>query len=56
MQETKKRRIQLHIPSELGYEKVAMAAAATLATKIGFSQDRIEDLKTAVGEACINAH
>ncbi len=50
-----KRIVEVHIPSELGYEKVAMAAAATLAQKMGFSEDSIEDLKTAVGEACTNA-
>ena len=32
-----------------------MSTAASVAGLMGFSQDRIEDLKTAVGEACINA-
>jgi serine/threonine-protein kinase RsbW len=48
-------KIELHIPSIMGYEKVAMECAASAAKRMGFSQDRIEDLKTAVAEACINA-
>jgi len=51
----RKRSVELRIPSELGYEKVAMASAASVARKMGFSPDRVEDLKTAVAEACINA-
>jgi serine/threonine-protein kinase RsbW len=47
--------VEIYIPSELGYEKIAMAAAATVAQRMGFSQDRIEDLKTAVSEAVTNA-
>ena len=47
--------IELHIPSILGYEKVVMEAAASLAKKMGFNDARIEDLRTAVSEACINA-
>ncbi len=48
-------RIELHIPSVMGYEKVAMECAASMAKKMGFTEDRIEDLKTAVAEACLNA-
>ena len=47
--------IELHIPSVMGYEKVAMECAASMAKKMGFTEDRIEDLKTAVAEACLNA-
>ena len=47
--------VELKIPSELGYEKVAMAAAGSVAKKMGFTADRVDDLKTAVSEACINA-
>jgi serine/threonine-protein kinase RsbW len=47
--------VELHIPGILGFEKVAMESAASVAKKMGFSDDRIEDLKTAVAEACINA-
>lgn len=49
------RSVQVRLPSELGYEKVAMSTAASMAALMGFSEDRIEDLKTAVAEACINA-
>jgi serine/threonine-protein kinase RsbW len=48
-------KIELHIPSVMGYEKVAMECAASMAKKMGFTEDRIEDLKTAVAEACLNA-
>lgn len=47
--------IELRLPSRLGYEKVAMDTAASVARLMGFGSDRIEDLKTAVSEACINA-
>jgi serine/threonine-protein kinase RsbW len=32
-----------------------MSTAASMAMLMGFSPDRVEDLKTAVAEACINA-
>ncbi len=47
--------IELRLPSKLGYEKVAMNTAASVARLMGFSEERVEDLKTAVAEACINA-
>lgn len=47
--------VQIFIPSELGYEKIPIAAAAIVATKMGFSSDQIESLKMAVGEAVTNA-
>jgi len=47
--------IELRLPSKLGYEKVAMNTAASVAKLMGFAEDRVEDLKTAVAEACINA-
>lgn len=47
--------VEVRIPSELGFEKVAMSTASSMAALMGFSSDRIEDLKTAVAEACINA-
>lgn len=46
---------KFHIPSELGYEKVVMNAVAVIAQKMGFSKEKVEDLKTAVSEACANA-
>src|SRR5579875_382047 len=47
--------VQVRLPSELGFEKVAMSTAASMASLMGFTEERIEDLKTAVAEACINA-
>ena len=47
--------IEIRIPSELGYEKMAMKLAGAVAQKMEFASDRIEDLKTAVAEACLNA-
>ena len=47
--------IELRLPSRLGYEKVAMSTAASVAKIMGFTSERVEDLKTAVAEACINA-
>jgi serine/threonine-protein kinase RsbW len=52
---TKKEIIELFVPSRLDYEQVAVDVAASVARLMGFSEDRIEDLKTAVDEACINA-
>jgi serine/threonine-protein kinase RsbW len=49
------KKIELHIPSILGYEKVAMACVASVANNLGFDNARVEDLKSAVAEACINA-
>ena len=46
---------ELRLPTRLGFEKVAMNTAASVAEIMGFSLDRVEDLKTAVSEACINA-
>ena len=48
-------RVELHIPSIMGFEKIAMECSASVAKKMGFTEDRIEDLKTAVAEACLNA-
>jgi serine/threonine-protein kinase RsbW len=47
--------VELKIPSELGYERVAREAVAAVARRLGFSPERIEELKTAVDEACTNA-
>ncbi len=48
-------KVELHIPSVMGFEKVAMECSASVAKRMGFTEDRIEDLKTAVAEACLNA-
>ena len=55
MSESNSTIVELRLPTRLGYEKVAMSTAASLAKLRGFPDDRIEDLKTAVAEACINA-
>ena len=47
--------VEVRLPSRLGYEKVAMSTAAAVAKLMGFREARVEDLKTAVAEACINA-
>jgi serine/threonine-protein kinase RsbW len=46
---------EMHMPSTLGAEKVAMEFAATIAKSMNFPAERVEDLKTAVAEACTNA-
>jgi serine/threonine-protein kinase RsbW len=47
--------VAITLPSELGYEHIAMGGLAAFAKKLGFPPSRIEDLKTAVAEAYINA-
>jgi serine/threonine-protein kinase RsbW len=47
--------VELNLPSKLGYERIAIGGLAALAKSAGFSSSRIEDLKTSVAEACINA-
>jgi serine/threonine-protein kinase RsbW len=55
MVETRGTAVEVRLPSRLGFEKVAMGTAASVAKLMGFPDDRIEDLKTALAEACINA-
>ena len=47
--------VEVRLPSRLGFEKVAMSTAAAVAKLMGFREERIDDLKTAIAEACINA-
>ena len=47
--------VEIVMDNKLGYERVAMASAASFAKMMGFSDERIEDLKTVVAEAAINA-
>jgi serine/threonine-protein kinase RsbW len=47
--------LKIDIPSELGFEKIPIAAVAFVAQQMGFSPERIEKLKTAIGEAVTNA-
>ena len=48
-------RVKIILPNILGHERIAMASLATFARMHGFSAARIEDLKTIVAEAAINA-
>ena len=50
-----KQSISITLPNQVGYERIAMACAATFAKMVGLSPERIEDLKTIVAEAAINA-
>src|SRR5689334_21962187 len=54
-QDSNKKEIELRLPSKLGYEKVAMDTASSLARRMGFDGDRVESLKTAISEAVTNA-
>ena len=47
--------ISITLPNQIGYERIAMASAATFAKMLGLAPERIEDLKTIVAEAAINA-
>ena len=47
--------IKVNLPSRLGYERIAMESSASFAKIVGFVPERVEDLKTAVAEACTNA-
>ena len=47
--------VEIHIPSELGYEKIPIFAVGVIARKMGFSPDRVDNLKMAIGEAVTNA-
>ena len=49
------RSVEVSLPSRLGYERIAMDCSASFAKMVGFAPQRIEDLKTAVAEACLNA-
>jgi serine/threonine-protein kinase RsbW len=46
---------ELQLPNTLGSEKIAMEKATSVAKRMGFRNERIEDVKTAVAEACTNA-
>ncbi len=53
--ETNKRQVEIILPTRIGYERMAMACSASFAKFWGLESERIEDLKTAVSEACMNA-
>jgi serine/threonine-protein kinase RsbW len=47
--------LEVNLPNKIGYERIAMDCSASFARIAGFVQERIDDLKTAVSEACLNA-
>ena len=47
--------VEVSLPSRIGYERIAMACCASFGKILGLTHERIEDLKTAVSEACLNA-
>ena len=47
--------VEISLPNEQGYERIAMETTASFAKIVGFAPERVEDLKTAVSEACRNA-
>jgi serine/threonine-protein kinase RsbW len=49
------RTVEVSLPNRIGYERIAMDCSASFARIVGFASERIEDLKTAVAEACLNA-
>jgi serine/threonine-protein kinase RsbW len=49
------RTIEVNLVNQLGYERIAMACSASFAQMMGLPPERIEDLKTMVSEAAINA-
>jgi len=50
-----RRVVELKIPNELGYEKIAREAVEAVARRLGFDDERIADIKLAIAEACTNA-
>ena len=50
-----KRTVEVNLPNVDGYERIAMECSASFAKIGGLGKERIEDLKTAVSEACLNA-
>ncbi len=49
------RTVEVSLPNVNGYERIAMECSASFAKIGGLVKERIEDLKTAVSEACLNA-
>jgi len=52
---SRKETVEITLPSKPGYEAVVRGGLAAFAKNAGFPPPRVEDLKTAVSEACINA-
>lgn len=47
--------VELEIPANAEFVSIARIVVASLASDVGFSEDRIDDLRLAVSEACTNA-
>jgi len=47
--------VKITLANQVGYERIAMACSASFAEMFSFPKDRIEDLKTIVAEASMNA-
>jgi serine/threonine-protein kinase RsbW len=47
--------VEIEIPPRSAYVSVVRLALAALAREAGLSEDSVDDLKIAVGEACTNA-
>lgn len=47
--------VALILSNQMGYERIAMACSASFAKMYGLAPERIEDLKTIVSEAAMNA-
>jgi len=46
--------IEIKIPSKSEYVSVVRLTASSIANRLGFSYEDIEDIKMAIGEACVN--
>jgi anti-sigma regulatory factor (Ser/Thr protein kinase) len=53
--DTNQHAVEVILSNELGYERIAMDCSASFAKIFGCPADRIEDLKTVVAEAALNA-
>jgi len=49
------RTVEVTLPNVSGYERIAMECSASFAKIGGLVKERIDDLRTAVAEACLNA-
>jgi serine/threonine-protein kinase RsbW len=49
------RTLEVRFPSEFGWERPVLEFTGSVARRMGFPSDRVEDLKTAVNEAISNA-
>lgn len=55
MEEVRQKQVEVHIPSNLVFERVIRASAGELGEALQFPKERIEDFKLAVSEAVTNA-